>query len=131
MKLRVNLPSRIFLETDTDKVVAESPMGSFTLLPRHVDFATALAPGLLSYTEPGRPRDDERFLAVSEGILVKLGGEVLVSVRAAVQGELGELRQRVREMHDNLDEHEQISRSAMARMEASFVRRFLELGKRG
>lgn len=127
MRLSINLPTRVFLDTRADKVTAMGPAGGFTLLPRHIDFATALVPGLLAWTE----EDREHFAAVAEGILVKLGDEVLVSVRAATGGELGELREAVRGMVEDVDEHEQAARSAVARLEASFMRRFLEFGKRG
>lgn len=127
MRLRINIPSRVFLETQAAKVSARSPAGGFTLLPRHIDFATAIAPCILSYEEDGR----ERFAALAEGILVKLDDEVLVSVRAAASGELGELREAVRGMIEDVDEREQAARSAVARLEASFMRRFLEFGKRG
>jgi F-type H+-transporting ATPase subunit epsilon len=105
------------------KVVAESPAGSFGLLPRHVDMATALTPGILTYMDE---EGQERHLAVSEGILVKKAGEVLVSVRTAVSGQLGELRDEVRRFAQERGEREQVTRTAVARMEADFVRRFLE-----
>ena len=122
MRLRISLPSRIFLDADVLKVVAESPAGFFGLLPRHIDMATALVPGILAYTdEAGR----ERHLAVSEGILVKKADEVLVSVRTAVSGQLGELRDEVRRFAQERGEREQVTRTAVTRMEADFVRRFL------
>ncbi|MFO7596209.1 MAG: F0F1 ATP synthase subunit epsilon [Desulfocurvibacter africanus] len=123
MRLRISLPSRIFLDTDVQKVVAESLAGSFGLLPRHIDMATALAPGILAYTDEA---GQEQFLAVSEGILVKKADEVLVSVRTAVSGQLGELRDKVRRFAQERGEREQVTRTAVAHMEADFVRRFLE-----
>jgi len=130
MKLKVLLPTEVLVEETVKKINAEAPNGFFCLLPRHIDFVTALVPGLLSY-ETGK-EDREVFLAVSEGILVKSGEDVLVSVRRAVQGgELGELRRIVEEKFKVLDDREQTARSAMARIEAGFVRRFLEVQKRG
>ncbi len=125
MNLKILLPSRVFLETRVSKVVGEAKNGSFCLRPRHVDFVTALAPGLLSFhSEEGK----EVFLAVDEGILVKCGAEILVSTRHAVQGpDLGQLKQTVREEYENLDERERLTRSATARLEANLVRRFVEL----
>lgn len=49
MQLKVLLPTEIFLHEPVRKVVAEAPNGSFCLLPAHIDFVTALVPGLLSY----------------------------------------------------------------------------------
>lgn len=125
MQLKVLLPSEVLIEETVEKVTAEAQNGSFCLLPRHIDFVAALVPGLLSYkTADGR----EVFLAVDEGILVKCGGEVTVSSRNAVKGlELGELRKTVEEQFEEVDEREKTVRSAMAKIEAGFVRRFLEI----
>ncbi|MDY6909404.1 MAG: hypothetical protein SWC40_05625 [Thermodesulfobacteriota bacterium] len=65
MRLRILLPTEILLEEPVRKIVAEAPNGFFCLLPRHVDFVTALVLGILSYeAEDGR----ERFAAMDEGI---------------------------------------------------------------
>lgn len=128
MNLKVLLPTEVLLEEEAGKVTAEAENGSFSLLPNHIDFVTALAPGLFSYEDA---QGDERFLAVNEGILVKYGDEVLVSVRDAVRGgELGELARVVEERFMHLDEREKTARTAMAQIEAGFVRRFLEVQKR-
>lgn len=128
MRLKILLPAEIALDEETTKVTAEGENGSFTLLPRHVDFVTALVPGLLSYESAGQ----EVFVAVDEGILVKRGDEVLVSTRGAVRGaNLGQLRQAVEEQFKTLDERERKARSAVARIEAGVVRRFTELKKYG
>ncbi len=126
MKLRITLPTERFLDKEVHKVKAESPMGEFTLLPRHIDYATSLVPGLLSYTE--REGGEERFLALDRGMLVKRGDEVLVAVAKAVQGELGELKRAVEEMLEARDDSERKSRTAEARLEADFVRRFVGFG---
>ena len=76
MKLKVYTPSDIFLNREVKKVVAESPAGSFCILPRHIDYVTALTTGILSYLTP---EDEERFLAIDKGVLVKLADEVRVA----------------------------------------------------
>lgn len=128
MNLKVLLPTEVLLDETVNKVTGEAENGSFTLLPRHIDFVTALVPGVFSYEDDdGR----EHFLAVNEGILVKSGDEVLVSVREAVRGgELGKLRRIVEEQFTFLDEREKTARTAMATIEAGFVRRFLEVQRR-
>ena len=129
MKLKVLLPAEVLIEEDVTKVVAEAHNGFFCLLPRHVDFVAALVPGILSY-ETGSGH--EVFLAVDEGILIKCGQEVLVSTRNAVRGpDLGQLRLTVVEKFETLDEREKSARSAMTRIEAGFVRRFLEIQGHG
>ncbi len=124
MNLRILLPTRILIDRPVDKVIAEAENGSFCLLPRHIDFVAALVPGLLSFTTD----QQEQFVAIDEGVLVKNGADVLVSVRDAVIGpDLGLLRLMVRERFEALDEREKRARSALVRLEADFVRRFIEL----
>jgi len=129
MKLKVLLPAEVLIEEDVTKVIAEAHNGFFCLLPRHVDFVAALVPGILSY-ETGSGH--EVFLAVDEGILIKCGQEVLVSTRNAVRGpDLGQLKHTVVEKFEALDEREKSARSAMTKIEAGFVRRFLEIQGHG
>lgn len=124
MKLKVLLPTKILVDQEVTKVTAEAKNGSFGILPRHVDFVTILIPGVFSFeTEEG-----EEFLAVAEGVLVKRGAEVIVSVRNAVRGKnLGELQSAVKEQFRTLDEQEKKTRTVIAKFEADFARRFLEL----
>jgi F-type H+-transporting ATPase subunit epsilon len=126
MKLKVLLPFRVFIEkADVSRIVAESPQGSFGILPQRLDFVAALVPGILEYqtVEEGRV-----FLAVDEGVLVKTDQEVLVSVRNAIGGmKLEQLRDAVERDFLTLNEHEQSLRAVMARMEIGFVRRLAKL----
>jgi F-type H+-transporting ATPase subunit epsilon len=129
MNLKVLLPAEVLVKEDVAKVTAEAPNGSFCLLPKHVDFVAALVPGILSFqTAGGR----EAFVAVDEGILVKCGDEVMVSTRNAMRGpDLGQLRRTVEERFKVLDDREKTARSAMVKIEAGFVRRFLEIQGHG
>ena len=129
MKLKILLPTEIFVDQEVTKVTADGENGSFCLLPRHIDFVSALVPGLLSFETP---EGEERFLGVDEGILVKAGPEVLVSTRRAVRApELGTLWQKIEEEFLSLDDREKKARSAVARLEADLIRRFMELGREG
>ncbi len=125
MKLKILLPEGVLLVKDVSKVTAEGLNGSFCLLPRHIDFVAPLAPGILIFEdEEGR----EEFAAVNEGTLVKCKDEVLVSTRNGVTGEsLETLRETVIEEFQVLNEHERKARSAIAKLEANFVKRFLEV----
>lgn len=126
MKLRILLPSKVFLDEEVVKVTGESPLGGFTLKPRHIDMATAIVPGIMSYrTESG----EDIHLAVDRGVAVKRGPTITVAAHNAVRGELGTLESEVRKMLTVTDEHERTARTAVARLEADFVRRFLEFGK--
>jgi F-type H+-transporting ATPase subunit epsilon len=126
MRLKILLPAEIMVDEEVTKVTAEAGNGSFCLLPRHIDFVAALVPGLLSFVKAGD--GVEEFLAVDEGILVKCGPEVLVSTPKAVRGpELGQLRETVDQTFKVLTDQEKRARSALANLEANFIRRFLKL----
>lgn len=126
MHLKLLLPTEILIDQTVTKVTAEAENGAFCLLPNHIDFVAALVPGILSFeSETG----EEFFLAVDEGILVKQGAVVRVSVRNAVRGEnLESLQQQVQQQFRQLDEQEKLARSVLVRLETSFVREFIELG---
>jgi F-type H+-transporting ATPase subunit epsilon len=128
MRLQVLLPTKVLIDEEVGKVIAEAYNGSFGMLPRHIDFVAALAPGILLYeTEAG----GERYVGIDEGILVKCGDEVMVSTRSAVPGDdLRTLQRSVQEQYVELDERETMARSALARLEAGVVRRFIELQER-
>jgi len=125
MNLKVLLPFQIFAEkTGVLRIVAETSNGHFGLLPRRLDCVAALVPGILTYETEA---EGEVYIAVDEGVLVKTGLDVLVSARKAVGGaDLVQLREAVEREFLQLDEQEQIVRSAMAKMESGFIRRLAE-----
>jgi F-type H+-transporting ATPase subunit epsilon len=126
LKLKVFLPTEIFMDIDVVKVVGESPSGSFAVLPRHVDIASALVPGIFAYFPSG---SREMLMAVNGGILIKQGENLSLATRMAVKGELGSLKSTVEKFVSEVDEKERKARTAVAKMEADLVRRFVEFGK--
>jgi len=127
MDLRILMPGREVLRTPVLRVSAEGAAGSFTLLPHHVDLLTALVPGILVYRTG--PSDPEAYVAVDEGLLVKRGGAVVVTVRRAVPSpDLETLRLKLEEEFLRLDENEQQARRVLERLESSFLVGLLGLG---
>jgi F-type H+-transporting ATPase subunit epsilon len=125
MNLKILLPFQIFAEkTGIVRIVAETREGSFGLLPHRLDCVAALAPGILTYQNEG---EGEVYVAVDEGVLVKAGLDVFVSVRDAIAGaDLGRLHEAVDREFVHLNEREQSVRSVMARMESDFISRLAE-----
>jgi F-type H+-transporting ATPase subunit epsilon len=121
--LKIYLPAGIFVEEKVSKVKGESPAGGFCLLPRHIDYVTALVSGIFSYTDLA---GKELFLALDNGILVKKGQEVMVAARRGVVGELGMLNQEVEQMLEARKEREKLNRTTVAKLEAGFLRQFME-----
>ena len=125
MNLKILLPFQVFAEkTGVSRIVAETRSRLIWFLA---------APTRLHCGARGRDsrlRDRRRrasYVAVDEGVLVKTGLDVLVSVRNAIGGrDLGQLREVVEQEFLTLDEREQSVRSAMAKMESGFIRRLAE-----
>ena len=126
MNLKVLLPTEILIDQPVTKVVAEAENGSFCLLPQHVDFVAALVPGILSFTDV---EGCEHFVGIGGAALVKHGDHVSVSAIYGIRGgDLGTVRQAVAERFDSLTDREHLARSAMAKLEADLLRRFVEVG---
>jgi len=123
MNLKILLPFGVFAEkTGVSRIVAETREGSFGLLPHRLDCVAALVPGILIYESEAQ---GEVYVAVDEGVLVKAGSDVLVSVRRAIGGtDLGRLRDSVEREFLSVNEEEQSVRSVMAKLEAGFLRGF-------
>lgn len=123
MTLEVLLPFEIFArKASVARIVAETREGSFGLLPRRLDCVAALVPGILTYESA---EEGETYVAVDEGVLVKTGPKVLVSVRRALAGaDLGQLRDAVEREFRTLDDRERGVRQVLAKLEAGFLRRF-------
>jgi len=125
MQLKLLLPSEVLLDNiNVLRIVAETNSGSFGILPHRLDCVAALVPGILTYEET---ENVPVYLAVDEGFLVKIGPQVLVSVRQAIGGsDLGQLHEAVKKQFLALKKQELDVRDAIAKMESSFVGRIAE-----
>jgi F-type H+-transporting ATPase subunit epsilon len=125
MHLRILLPYEIFADkTGVLRVVAETTDGSYGFLEHRLDCVAALTPGILAYETK---EEGTVYLAVDEGVLVKTGPDVLVSVRQAIAGkDLQHLHEAVQKEFLTFDKQEMSVRDAVKKMEAGFVGRFAE-----
>ena len=128
MNLKILLPFRVFRENkNVKRIVAETNIGSLGLLPQRLDCLAVLVPGIFEYETEGR---GIVYIAIDEGILVKAGADVLVSVRNAIgDADLGKLRESVEKIFTNLDETERNVRQVMAKLESSFIQSMEKLRK--
>jgi F-type H+-transporting ATPase subunit epsilon len=125
MNLKILLPYKVFAEkTGVSRIVARTSEGSFGLLPHRLDCVAALVPGILVFETEA---EGETYMAVDEGVLVKSGMNVQVSVRNAIGGtDLSKLHEAVGQEFLNLNDQEKKVRSVLAKLESGFIRRFAE-----
>ncbi|WP_252736095.1 F0F1 ATP synthase subunit epsilon [Aestuariibacter sp. A3R04] len=124
MTLKVLLPHKVFSEEQNVlRIVATTPQGAFGILPNRLDCVASLSAGILVIEVDG---EEEAYIAVDEGVLVKTGAEVRISVRNAMNGMgLEDLRHALEDEFIQLDEQEQKLRSALTKMESGFVQRLV------
>lgn len=125
MNLKILLPFDIFADKkEVALIVVDTSGGSFGILPHRLDCAAAVVPGILTYETK---EDGKVYVAVDEGVLVKTGAEVLVSVRQAIAGpDLSQLHDAVKQQFLKLNEREETVRTAMHKMESGLIGRFAE-----
>ena len=125
MLVSLQLPTHLLYRGGATRLFGVAENGAFGILPNHIDFVTALVPSVLTLTTP---EGEELVFGIDEGLLVKKGHGVEVSVRRGVRGgDLETLRDTVRDTFVEIDEEERVARSALSRLEADMVRRLGEL----
>lgn len=120
MHLKVLLPFRVFAEIqNVSRIVIETKEGSYGMLPQRLDCVAALIPGIFTYETEVQ---GVHYLAVDEGVFVKAGKEVIVSVRNATGGaDLGKLHELIEKEFKNLDESEKSVHSIMIKLESGLI----------
>jgi len=126
MQLKILLPFRVFAKVSgAARIVTETGAGSFGLWPHRLDCVAPLMPGILMYQTQS---DGEVYAAIDEGVLVKTGLDVMISVRNAIVGiDLDHLRATVKQEFLTLDQQQRSVRWTMAKLETNIVRRLAEV----
>ena len=129
MHMRILLPHQVFANVEgVKRIVIETTNGHYGFMPLRLDCTASLVPGILTYETD---QDGEVFVAVDEGILVKVGTDVMISVRDAFRGTgLGTLHKAVEDRFLNIDEQEMYVRQVMAKLEIGFIRRYEKYQKK-
>ncbi len=129
MELRIILPEKTYWQGKVKKVTGEAVNGFFCLLPGHVDFVTVMVPGIFFALTDS---EKDIYIAINEGLLIKAKEQVTLSVRGAIKGDnLGNLMRQVEENFVKINERERGARNALQKLEADFIRRFLDLEAHG
>lgn len=128
MNLKILLPYGVFADIkNVKKIVVETTAGSYGMLPQRLDCTAALVTGILMYETAD---EGEKYIAVNEGILIKTGEQVSISVRHAIgDAPLGKLKEMVEKEMLELDELEINARTVMAKLETGFLQSFQKLRK--
>lgn len=125
MDFTVYSPMGTVLEVNIKKVTFETLKGFYTLLPKHVDFVSAIKAGIVRYEDEN---NQEKFIASHSGIIVKKGSKVTMSVQDAIlSNSLEELNNDIIEEFKKSEERRKELNTAMARLEVGILRGFSQL----
>ncbi|MCP4393707.1 MAG: hypothetical protein GY804_05500 [Alphaproteobacteria bacterium] len=125
MRIKVQLPDQIIYEDEAELIKYEAEDGTFTMLPRHIDFASSLVPGVVRVTQKD---GNEVFLATSRAVLVKQGDLVTISTSLAVVSDsLEDVQDTLNAELEKSSEEIQNARDSLARMEVAIVKKYMEI----
>ena len=130
MTLKVVLPLEIILEqSEVTNIVVETTEGHMGIRPLRLDCVAFVVPGILTYeTKDGK----KSYVALDEGVLVKSGPSVTLSIHGGAVGtNIGTLEATVEEEFKKERERERQVRDVFERLELSFMRRCVEGQRRG
>ncbi|MFP4362468.1 MAG: F0F1 ATP synthase subunit epsilon [Spirochaetia bacterium] len=126
MKLRVLVPQKILIEQNAEKITADSLHGVFTILEHHIDCACLLSPGVIII----KNGDKETFIANDEGVLLKNGEVVNVSVRRGIICDsLDNIDELVEQEFLERSETQKKLQTALTRLEINFTKQLIEMKK--
>lgn len=129
MRLKVFSPTGVVLDELVRKVDAEALDGYWTLLPKHVDFVTALKAGIVTYQlESGT----KAYVACNEGILVKKKDQVCISTKLAVlDTDLEKLTKTIEQDFKQMQQERKEVSATLARLEIGLTKGLMRLNKEG
>jgi len=124
MTLEILVPSETHGFYDVNLIDVESEGGRMTFLPRHIDCAAELVPGLVRIRTED---DEEHYVGTDSGTVVKIGDRVAISTPRAVVGRaLGEIHQELDRRRRERAQRAKEAQTALARLEIQLARSVLE-----
>jgi len=126
MNLQLFTPTQILLNTPIEKIDVEAIDGFFTLLPRHIDFVTALKSSILTYT-----KNNQKFYAACDhGVLVKKGDLVRVSTSFAVLGnDLESLKETIATSFKEMEQERKELNISIGKLELGLTKGLINLNQ--
>ena len=130
MVLKVVLPFEILLEKKgVKRLVVETTQGFMGFLPLRLDCVAFLVPGITVYEAEG---EEEKYIASDEGILVKTGERVTISVRNGIVGtDVEELHKKVKEGFLKREVTERDIIRLLGKLESVFMQQVVKEAHRG
>ena len=125
--LRISLPFQILVNEQIQKITVESVDGFHTLLPKHIDYATALKTSIVQYINK---KGVTCYVACDEGILIKKGENISLSTRLGIKSNnLKELKKIIETTFKRMEEDRKETNKTLTKLELTLARGLMELNK--
>lgn len=127
LNLRIYTPEKLFLEKEILKITLNGKEGSFSILPKHVDYISSFDDCIMCYTETSNKTS---FLATNQGIITKIGRNIEISTFHVIVGNsLMELKNNINELSkkskDIANKNTEINEN-LKKMELSILKKIME-----
>jgi F-type H+-transporting ATPase subunit epsilon len=83
LNLRIYTPQKLFLEETITKLKVSEKGCNYTILPRHIDYLSSFSRSTINFRKLS---GEEGYVWLNQGILVKCGREIQISVFSAING---------------------------------------------
>lgn len=123
MTIAIYLPHQLLLKVENATFLSfETQTGSYGFFPNRLDCVSALVPGILTF----KTDQEEIYVAVDEGILIKADGLVTISTRNGfTSSDLGQLQALVEETYLQQNERETRVKKVIDKLESEFLKRYV------
>ena len=127
MELKVVTPTEVILSCPIQKITIEGIDGFRSLLPKHMDFITALKSGIMTYLTLD---NKTKYLACNQGLFVKCGTQVSISTPwAIISDDLQHLKQHIKQAFQEMEQERKEVGVSMARLEIGLTKGLMQLRK--
>lgn len=127
LNLRIYTPEKLVLEEEILKITVNGEEGSFTILPRHIDYISSFNDCIIYYTDKN---EKVKFIAVNQGILTKTGRNIEISTFHIITGNsLQELKNNMNEMaskSEDLANYDQKINQNLKQIEFNLFKKIME-----
>ena len=102
--LKIYSPIEMLLDEEVKKLIFQGKEGYVTILPNHIDYVSSFESNIMSYVDKN---DNQKFIALNSGILVKYSNKVRLTAYKAIIGDsLKDLKTKVNEITEKEDDIE-------------------------
>jgi F-type H+-transporting ATPase subunit epsilon len=113
--LKIYSPTDMLFGDNVKKLTFRGKEGILTILPNHIDYVSSFDTNIINFVDKN---DKQRFIALSNGILVKYADKVrLTAYKVVIDNNLYDLKEKIKEISNNEDKIEKEINKSLKQLE--------------